>query len=67
MPDGVHEDEERPGAVACLGHGHLGRPLRRRLRRGEESAAPRLRAQLPEREEGERKIIICPQKDLYWE
>ena len=48
LPDGVHEDVEGAGAVARLRHGHLGRPLRRRLRLGQERAAPRLLAQLPE-------------------
>ena len=48
IPDGVHENVEGAGAVARLRHGHLGRPLRRRLRLGQERAAPRLLAQLPE-------------------
>ena len=48
LPDCVHEDVERAGAVARLRHGHLGHPLLRRLGLGQEGAAPRLLAQLEE-------------------
>ena len=48
LPDGVHEDVEGAGAVARLRHGHLGRPLRRRLGLGQEGAPPRPLVQLEE-------------------